>query len=280
MRVGVNPIRYEEFKGWPKILGVVITHLPNRSGYHSARQGLVWACCKSMRDHAGQDLPLLVWDNGSDAAFRNLLEKSIKPDYLIETPNIGKPLARASVLGMLPPDTVVCMSDDDMLFYPNWLGPQLELLNGFPNVGMVSGWPVRFSFGWAIDATVKYAKEHGNVEEGRFISDEQEIDYAESVGMNGADWLRTSQGKRDFKITVNGLSAYAEAQHCQWVGCAGRLADLARIPRAPRHSEIDFDKSIDALGMLRLTTIKRVCRHMGNRKDPKLEKELEEYHLL
>jgi len=221
------------------------------------------------------DIPILVWDNGSGPELRSYLMGDFRPDYLMMTPNIGKPKARQAALRMLPEETIVCFSDDDILYYPGWLQAHIELFRGFPNVGAVSGWPVRFSFGWATQSTVDFCKANGSVERGRFISDEEDKDYAVSIGVDGERWNVQNRHRQDIRVTYNGLKAYAEAQHCQAMWQAGRIAPLADNDYAPRHEEIEFDKAVDAAGLLRLTTIKRVTRHMGNVIDDKLKGELE-----
>jgi hypothetical protein len=45
---------------------------------------------------------------------------------------------------------------------------------------------------------------------------------------------------------------------------AGRLADVADYDPAAMGVERPFDEAIDRAGLLRLTTIERLARHMGN----------------
>ena len=283
MRIGINPARNDSFTGWPPIMALVVTHLPNREhAYHRTRFPIIRACLLSMRKHAGQALPVMVWDNGSDAEFRRWLVEEYKPEYLTLAPNVGKPKARQAVLKMLPSETIVCFSDDDMLYYPGWLQPHLELLDGFPNAGLVSGWPVRFSFSYGNVSASRFALERGKLEVGRFIPPEQEADYAVSIGVDPKAWVQ-QQGnisQADLRITYNGMTAYAEAQHCQWVGRAGVIAPFADNDYAPRRQEIEFDSAIDRAGLMRLTTTERYCRHMGNALDPVLQGELEGFGLL
>ena len=75
----------------------------------------------------------------------------------------------------------------------------------------------------------------------------------------------------DFIIDYKGLSAYATAHHCQFVGYAGRLAELAQWSIKAMPNEKTWDKAIDEAGLLRLTTIDRVTRHIGNILDDELK---------
>lgn len=265
-RVGMNPLRYQTAPAhFPEILLAVITHLPNLEAYHARRLEVVQKCLTTMRA-GGNGNPVMVWDNGSGGALREWLQEEYKPEYLVLGPNVGKDSARAALLRMVPPETILSLTDDDIEFLPGWLDAHLQLLKGFPNVGAVSGWPVRMSFRWGNTNALKWAKRHATVEEGWFIPDEWVKDYWLSVGNKNVS-VMNSPGHPDYRITYNGLQAYAEAQHCQLVCYAGRIAPLAQYSNLGTGHEKEFDERIDAAGLLRLTTIERYTRHMGNMMD-------------
>jgi hypothetical protein len=257
----------------PELVTGVITYLPDRHGYHATRLEVVQACLGSMRKGA-PGAAVLVWDNGSGKELRDWLVNDYKPDYLVLSPNIGKQSARAAIVGMFPPKTIIGVSDDDMLFYPGWLEAHLRLLKGFPNVGMVSGWPVRASFGWATDHTVKWGEVNGEIRRGRFISDDEERDYALSVGLVPSEHLRRFKDRKDIQVEYQSLTAYATAQHCQFLCYAGMIAALCKWEGAAMGDEKPFDCGMDEAGLLRLTTIERTTRHMGNVVDDRLRAEL------
>lgn len=265
MRVGLNPYRFKEVPAhFPDVLLTVITHLPHTEGYHAQRFEIVQECLETMR--AGADgAPVMVWDNGSCDLLRDWLTAHYKPEYLILSPNIGKDSARAALVKMLPPGTIVSYSDDDMQFRAGWLAAHLELLRGFPNVGMVSGYPVRASFAWGKEKMLAWAEKHGKVEKGYFIPDEWVRDYIISVG--GKVDEATLKHHWDYRITYNGRAAYATAQHCQFVGYAGKLAPFLNYSALGSGDEHPLDNAIDAAGLLRLTTLERYARHMGNVRD-------------
>src|SRR3990167_4274666 len=133
MRVGHNPLTGQRVAPMPDIVGIVITHLPSLTqGYHARRLEIVQTCLNSMRNGAGRDLPICVYDDGSVPELIDWLQNDFRPEYLIQSPNHGKSSARTGAVRMFPADTVVCVRDDDMLYYPGWLEPQLELLRAFP----------------------------------------------------------------------------------------------------------------------------------------------------
>jgi glycosyltransferase involved in cell wall biosynthesis len=259
---------------FPPILEAVITHLPNQDEYHGVRLEVIQTCLKSMRKFDGHDYPVMIWDNGSCSDLTDWLRNVYKPDYLILSPNVGKSSARAAIMHMLPPETIVAISDDDMLFYPKWLDPQIEILNTYPNVGMVSGWPVRRSMGISNEHTLAWARGTGKLQTGRFISDKEEADYAYSIGNKYESIRDMFLTQSDYMVEYQGIKAYCTAQHCQFVARAGVIAPFCLYDKKCMNTERPFDKSIDDAGLLRLTTIERLTRHIGNILDDKIRLEI------
>jgi hypothetical protein len=252
----------------PGLVAAIITHLPNRKGYHAQRFEVIQECFKSLRENAGVELPLYVWDNGSDKQFRNWLLRELKPDYLTLSPNIGKGSARTAIMRSFPLETVVCFSDEDIYFYPGWLNAQLELLRGFPNVGAVSGCPIRTQFRWGNKATLKWAGENAVLRTGHFIPSEWEHDFCISIGRDWAAHCQSTAGEQDYLIEYNGLKAYATAHHMQFIGLAGKLGSIGSWSGSAMRDDQTFDVAIDLLGLLRLTTTERYTRHIGNVLEP------------
>lgn len=282
MRVGSNPMKDRQAPArLPGAVMAVITYLPEtQGGYWLERMEIIQTCLTSMRKNAGMDAAVLVWDNGSCDKLRNWLRNVYQPDYLMESPNIGKTPARQSILRMFPFETIVAISDDDMLFYPDWMFRQVELLTKWPNVGSVTGYVNRAAFRWGIENTVRWAEEEAVLRKGQFIPPEWEADYATSVGINPAEWLPRISQEQDYLIEYRGMRAYATSHHCQFVCYAGRLAPLARSVCQCLSGEKQSDIDIDQAGLLRLATFERLSRHMGNRWDAKLRMEAEEMGLV
>jgi hypothetical protein len=257
MRTGINPLADAKLPPIPDVIAAVITHLPNRNGYHEDRFEVIKACLMSL------DMPVYVWDNGSDPEFKDWLVK-IRPEYLTLSPNIGKASARTAILRTFPPKTIICMSDDDILYSPGWLEAQLELLQGFPNVGAVSGCPIRTQARWGNASTLKWAKENATLTTGRFIPDEYEYDFCRSIGRDYKRHLQDSAKDMDYLVEFKGLKAYAMAHHMQFIGYAGRLSNITLWPNQAMRAEQGFDVMMDRMGLLRLTTTERYVQHIGN----------------
>lgn len=271
MRTEMNPNRRIYVDGYPPYIASSITHLPSLEGYHENRFEVVKVSLTTMRENAGLNCKTLVWDNGSCQEFRDWLLNEYKPDYVMLSVNVGKSIARASILRMLPPETIVGVADDDMYFYPDWFKAQVELMEFFPNVGQVSGYPVRTQMRWGNKRTLEWGRKVAIVEEGNFIPAEWDKDFCTSIGRD-YEWHKNyTREDMDKRITYRGVSAYAVAHHCQFICEAGKIALLTRFDAEAMADEKPFDWAVDNTGMLRLTTINRYTRHIGNVLDDELK---------
>ena len=101
---------------------------------------------ESMRKDAGLPFDLMVFDNGSCAEVRDFLvneKEEGRIQYLIlSEKNMGKGGAWNVMLTGAPGE-IIAYTDSDVLFSPNWLSRSVEILETFPNVGMVTARPFR-----------------------------------------------------------------------------------------------------------------------------------------
>ena len=94
------------------------------------------------------DLPydLLVFDNGSCGEVRQYLldrHEEGQIQYLIlSEKNLGKGGAWNQILGGAPGE-LIAYTDNDCLFRKGWLSRSVQLLETYPNVGMVTARPFR-----------------------------------------------------------------------------------------------------------------------------------------
>lgn len=273
-RVGNNPKKLESSDArLHKLVLACVTHLPNLEGYHAERLEVVQTCLRTMREGAKLEHSLTVWDNGSCPQLRDWLQYEFKPDVLILSPNVGKTTARTALFRLAHPKAIVSYSDDDMLFYDNWLAPQIELLEHFPNVSCVTGYPVRTSFRWGTENTQEWARRNGKLETGRFIPDEWEDDFAVSVGRTPQQHRQGTARDFEYRVTYKGKQAYCTSHHCQFIGYAERVGMILQYDGRAMADEKPLDLALDAIG-LRLATIERHTRHIGNILDDKIRNEI------
>lgn len=271
MRTEMNPMKRLKIDIYHHYIASSIVHLPNFEGYHKERFEVVKTSLTTMRENAGLDCEILVWDNGSCQEFRDWLLNEYKPDYVVLSKNVGKPNAVAGILGMLPPETIVGVADDDMYYYPDWFKAQVELMAFYPNVGQVSGYPVRTQMRWGNRRTLEWARKVAVVEEGSFIPAEWDKDFCTSIGRDYEWHKKYTENDMDKRITYRGVQAYAFAHHCQFICEAGKIARVAKFTDIAMADEKPFDWAVDNTGMLRLTTINRYTRHIGNVLDDDLK---------
>ncbi len=273
MRVGNNPLRFSPAENFKPIVFCMVTHLPNMEGYHEKRFEVIQLCLRTMMQNAQMEHSLAVWDNASCTEFREWVQDEIKPDVFIQSFNAGKTAGRTSLTRMIPPRKTVCYSDDDMFYYPNWLKPQIELLQHFPNVACVTGYPVRTSFRWGNANTKAWAEKNGTLEKGRFIPQQWEDDFAVSIGRD-VQWHRESSYKDlDYRITYKAKQAYATSHHCQFIAKSEVIGRLLSFDGRAMGDEKPTDIILDQIG-LRLATIERLTRHIGNVIHDELRKEI------
>jgi hypothetical protein len=234
---------------------------------------VIQTCLTSMRENAKLPHSIMIWDNGSCPELRDWLQFVFKPDVLILSENIGKNSARSMLFRMQHPNSVIGFSDDDIYYYPDWLNPQLELLRHFPNVACVTGYPVRTAFRWGNANTKAWASANAKLEYGRFIPREWENEFAVSIGRDIDDHTKSTAADKDVRITYKGLQAYATSHHCQMLTTAKQINRLAVFDGQAMASDRPLDDALDTIG-LRLATIQRYTRHIGNVLHTELKQEI------
>jgi len=264
MRIGHNPLSKNHAPASvPSQVASVIVHLPNMTDYHAKRFDVVKLCLNSMRAGAG-DVPVLVWDNGSCDEVRAWVQSEYKPDYFVQSANVGKQSARASIMRMFPPHTIVGVSDDDMFFYPDWFRKSAVILRNFPNAGVVSGYPVKTQFRWGCENTIRWAQKHAVCEVGKFIPEQWDKDFCDSIERPYAVQKAGTVHDYETRITFNNRQAYATGHHCQFIAFNDRVAPFFVWNDTAMGDEKPSDIAIDNAGLLRLTTTERLARHIGN----------------
>lgn len=264
MRVGQNPKRGQRAEKFADVVLCAVTHLPNMMGYHAQRFEVIQTCLRTMTERIHADYSLAIWDNGSCEEFRDWVQDVIRPDVFVKSFNAGKTAGRTSLARMIPPHKIVCYSDDDMYFYEDWFSPQKELLDHFPNVACVTGYPVRTQFRWGVENTLKWARESGDkFEFGKFVPQEWENDFCDSIGREKDFHAKYTEKDIDYRVTYKGKEAYLTSHHCQFIARSEIIGRVLTFDDWAMADEKPFDTAMDMLG-LRLATTERLTRHIGN----------------
>ena len=277
-RIGINPARGKMSDYRPARVSLcMLTYIPGLDGYFEERFEVLKLALASLQAHTDQPYDLVVFDNGSCQPvvdyLQGLCENGLIRYLLISSENIGK-IGALRILFNAAPGQVIAYCDDDILFYPGWLKAHLEILEHFPKVGMVSGVAVRNAARHACHSV--YALLEANIPglriwQERRIRDEWEADWAVSTGRDPNEHLQATHDWQDTLLEIeisdgNHLQTIAGANHFQFV--APKDVVVSALPREWSGRlmgwMVELDEAVDELGYLRLSTIERLTRHLGN----------------
>lgn len=270
MRVGQNPAKFVSEVAQPaKITVAVITYIPFLGGYYSESLDVLKVCLGSIWQNTDLPYDLLVFDNASCPEVRQYLQEvheQGKIQYLwLSDKNIGKAGAWNIIFGGAPGE-IIAYADSDVYFYPGWLSALVEILEKFPNVGMVTGMPLSCPE-IHCESTLKWAKNNTSVrlQEGNLLTWEDYWKHAQSLGKSEAEARSLYQQHQDVFLTYQGLAVYVGAGHFQFAAYKSVLQKVLPLPsRRPMGQVMALDQAIDRLGYLRLCTPHWWVQHLGN----------------
>jgi len=270
MRIGQNPAKSTPQVAKPqKITIAVVTYIPFLSGYYAQSLDVLKLCLNSLRANTIEPYDLMIFDNGSgEETQRYLREEYAKGNiqYLTFSEiNLGKGGAWNFVFSAAPGE-IIAYADSDILFRKGWLSESLELLDGFPNVGMVTGRPLRSKEQYYSN-TLAWAEQAMGVrlEKGQFIAWDVFCEHSLSCGVSVKQTEEWFQISHDWKLTYGNLCAYAGAAHFQFVAKKQILQSLLPFDMdRPMGQVRALDEILNEKKYLRLMTCDPLVAHLGN----------------
>ena len=270
MRVGQNPVKNIKEVAKPEQITVaVLNYIPMLSGYYADLLNVLKACLNSIRETADLPFDLMVFDNGScDEVIQYLVDENQAGNIrymILSEKNMGKGGAWNILFGAAPGEILV-YTDNDALFYPGWLSRSIQLLQTYPNVGMITARPYHSKPEY-FTKTVEWAQSttEATLEEGRFLNWEDFSSFSMSLGYSEEqtkDWYTHSH---EIKLTYHDVPAIVGSSHWQFCGYKSVLQSFLPFQMdRPMGQVKQLDQRMNDAGYLRLMVTDPLVQNMSN----------------
>ena len=174
---------------------------------------------------------------------------------------------------------MIAYCDDDVLYYPGWLEKHLEILDTYPDVGMVSGAPVGYSSEHAFKSVSAFQeREVDNLQvKTQERNPDWERDWALSTGRDAVEHLGKIKETPHISMEYRGIRAIKAAKHFQFVTPKKIILQAlgSDWPSSLMDGLVELDEAVDQAGYLRLTTVDRTARHIGNTINSDISQEID-----
>jgi len=279
MRLGYNDRKVHSPLQPARITAAVVTFVPEEVGYFQDRLTVIKLSLVSLVKHADLPIDLMVFDNGSCPAvvhyLRSLKDQGIIQYLILSSKNVGLPGAYRIIAGAAPGE-IIAFGNDDVFYLPNWLSRQVEILDTFPDVGLVSGFYLRTTHPRIAQLAVEKGLEIRAVPAPDEWLDEfcRDASYESHEAYYKAQQWQGWTDLQDRLITSNGISAYAGGVCWQAVFRKEIMNQLLPQDDPKNHGFPSYDSYFHAEiirhGYLRLSAPQRLVRHIGNVVTPEI----------
>jgi len=270
MRVGQNPAKYVTEVARPaRVTVAVLNFIPFLSGFYAEMLDVLKACLNSIRENSDLPFDLMVFDNASCEEVRQYLMDEHQAGriqiLMFSEKNLGKGGAWNAILGGAPGE-IITYTDNDCLFYKGWLSRSLELLETFPNVGMVTARPFRTNEAF-YTATANWGEITPQVtmEKGHFIPFEVFREFDLSLGQSEEEIRQHYDRTSDVRLTYKNVTAIAGASHWQFTTRKEIIAKYLPFSMDKPMGQVkQLDQRMNEAGYLRLMPIEPLAMNMSN----------------
>jgi len=270
MRIGQNPAKAAKEVPLPERITVaVLNYLPVLSGYYAEGLDVLKACLTSARTSAGLPFDLMVFDNGScpdvQAELVRMHQAGEIQFLILSEKNLGKGGAWNIIFSGAPGE-LIAYADSDVLFSPGWLARSVEILETYPNVGMVTARPFRTPERYS-SATIAWAEQtpEAHYEIGQFLTWEEFSSFVLSLGTSLEQTKEWYGGGGDMRTNFKGVRAQIGASHWQFLSRKSILLDYLPFSMDRPMGQVRMlDERMNAKGYLRLMTVDPLAQNMSN----------------
>ncbi|MFT3739993.1 MAG: glycosyltransferase family A protein [Breznakibacter sp.] len=277
MRIGTNPLKKNILTLEHKKHRVILPFwIPNTTDNYFRNQPdvLRW-CLKSLTEtiDPSQTNITLINNNscaGASAVAQEFVDKGMIDKYVVRNQNRGK-LENVLAEARASYEDFVTICDADFLFFHGWENAVAEIMNAFPQAGMVTCFPaahLAYSFNSNMLGT---SFRQGKVVEDKDIDDfEIGIGHAVDAGLYSRPgikrkfpWRKCQYYVRNGNVTAVLGAVHALATYRRQVVDAFNARHVEHVFRnGYEHDYIDF--AAERQGYLRLSSPSGYAYHMGN----------------
>ncbi len=270
MRVGQNPAKYvKEVQKPARITAAVLNYIPFMSGFYAESLDVLKVTLNTLRENTQIDFDLMVFDNGSCPEVQDYLldlQRNGKIQYLIlSDKNLGKGGAWNQILAGAPGE-IIAYADSDVLFLPGWLERSVEILETYPNVGMVTSRPFRTKEEFFTNS-LTWAEENQDavVNHGQLIPWETFLEFNLSLGHEEEEIRKIYESTQDIWVDYQGVRAVFGASHWQFVAYKSVLQEFLPFDMSRPMGQVrQLDERMNAQGYLRLMVPDALVLNMSN----------------
>ena len=273
MRKGQNPAKSVSSVAKPQRITVaLLNYIPFLSGFYAEALEVLKISLSSMRNDPGLPFDLMVFDNGSCPEVLDFLyaeRDTGRIQYLLlSEKNLGKGGAWNIIFSGAPGE-IIAYADSDVLFYPGWLKRSVQVLETYPNVGMVTARPFRTK-PELFKKTLNWARneDSASLESGQFIPWDNFWEFNRSLGQDKSENRRIYDTTADWRITYHDLQVMVGASHWQFTAYKSTLLEFLPFDMdRPMGQVSQLDQRMDDNGCLRLMVTDPLVMNLSNSTD-------------